>query len=219
MKDSSKGAGPTSPDGRSADTSKRYPGFTHHALPGGASVWSGIVAHRLSDPALFKPIWALHPADFHTIRSPAGKLVKTPRWQQAYGRDYRYSGSSNNAVPMPALLKPFLAWAQTLEPRLNSLLLNWYDADLGHYIGKHRDDQRDLIADAPIVTISLGSERIFRMRPYRKSGRYDIPVTNGSAIILAATTNLRWTHEVPAQKRFPGKRISITLRAFRNRAP
>lgn len=38
----------------------------------------------------FKIIWDLHPAEFHTLKTH-GKEVKTPRWQQAYGKDYKYN--------------------------------------------------------------------------------------------------------------------------------
>lgn len=40
----------------------------------------------------FQKLWDLHPAEYHTLKMH-GKLVKTPRWQQAYGRDYRYTGA------------------------------------------------------------------------------------------------------------------------------
>jgi len=57
-----------------------------------------------------------------------------PRWQQAYGHAYRYTGSTNRALPVPAVLEPFLTWVQsTVDPRLNGLLLNWYSASMGHY--------------------------------------------------------------------------------------
>ncbi|HVZ37270.1 MAG TPA: hypothetical protein VG963_32830, partial [Polyangiaceae bacterium] len=73
-------------------------------------------------------IWELHPVDLPEI-TIHGRVVKAPRWQQAYGRDYRFSGRVNRALPVPALLEPLLAWSQEqLDARLNGLVLNWYDA-------------------------------------------------------------------------------------------
>lgn len=142
-------------------------------------------------------------------------MVKTPRWQQAYGRDYTYSGSRNNALQIPPLLAPLLDWARrSIDVRLDSMLLNWYDAELGHYIGRHRDDERQLLVGAPIVTISFGAPRVFRLRPWRGQGFVDYPVEEGTVIILPWETNTRWTHEVPHGKRFTGRRVSVTLRAF-----
>src|SRR5690242_2852393 len=91
------------------------------------------------DGVRFAALWDLHPTDYHTIQMH-GRPVKTPRWQQAYGADYHYTGNTNPGLPVTPIMTPFLAWAQrTLEPSLNGLLFNWYDGALGHYIGPHRD--------------------------------------------------------------------------------
>lgn len=162
----------------------------------------------------FKELWNLHPEQYHTIRIH-GKEIPTPRWQQAYGKNYNYTGAKNNALPISPQLQPFLNWAKlNIDDRLNGLLLNWYDGQKGHYIGAHRDDTRDLLKDSPVVTISLGQERIFRMRPYQGQGYKDIMFRNGEVIIVPWETNLTWTHEVPKFKKYNGKRISITLRAY-----
>jgi len=162
----------------------------------------------------FDEIWQLHPATYHTIKIH-GKEIPTPRWQQAYGKNYNYTGARNNALPIPTQLQAYLDWAKSnIDKRLNGLLLNWYDGQKGHYIGAHRDDTRDLLRDSPVVTISLGQERIFRMRPYQQKGYKDITFRNGEIIVVPWDTNLTWTHEVPKFKKYSGKRISITLRAY-----
>ncbi|WP_420573423.1 alpha-ketoglutarate-dependent dioxygenase AlkB [Kordia sp.] len=162
----------------------------------------------------FEKIWDTHPEEFHTVKM-YGKEILTPRWQQAYGKNYSYSGSKNNALPIPELFKIFLEWSQkNVDARLNGLLLNWYDGQKDHYIGPHRDDTRDLIHNTPIVTISLGQERIFRMRKYGEKGFKDITIRNSGIIIIPWNTNLKWTHEVPKFKKYDGKRISVTLRAY-----
>ena len=162
----------------------------------------------------FKQIWNLHPLEYHTLKIH-GKELKTPRWQQAYGKNYRYTGAQNNALPIPPLLEPYLFWCQQyVHQRLNGLLLNWYDGRKQHYIGAHRDDTRDLIKDIPIVTISLGEDRTFRMRPWKQRGYKDLTVKHGDVLVIPWETNLKYTHEVPAFKKFVGKRISITLRAY-----
>lgn len=162
----------------------------------------------------FMEIWNAHPEKYHTLKIH-GKEVLTPRWQQAYGKNYRYTGSKNNALTIPDSFLHFLNWSkENIDNRLNGLLLNWYDGKKDHYIGAHRDDTRDLEVDSPIVTISLGQERVFRMRPYKKKGFKDITVRNGEVIVVPWKTNLAWTHEVPKFKKYDGKRISVTLRAF-----
>lgn len=162
----------------------------------------------------FQKTWNIHPEKFHTVKM-YGKEILTPRWQQAYGKNYSYSGSKNKALPIPDSFKKILEWAQVnIDSRLNGLLLNWYDGQKDHYIGPHRDDTKDLFNDSPIVTISLGQERVFRMREYGKKGFKDIIIKNSGVIVIPWSTNLKWTHEVPKFKKFNGKRISITLRAY-----
>jgi alkylated DNA repair dioxygenase AlkB len=95
------------------------------------------------------------------------------------------------------------------------MLALWYDGSLGHYIGKHRDSTIDLIKGAPIVTISLGESRTFRMRPHKGIGFQDFVVDNGSVCVIPYATNEKWTHEVPPSRRLQGKRISLTMRAFK----
>lgn len=167
----------------------------------------------LPSSAQFDELWRMHPAEYTKIMMH-GKLVATPRWQQAFGRDYLYSGQTNSALPVPANLEPYLTWVRAIHPKLNGLLLNWYDGQLGHYIGKHRDSTKNLERTAPIVTISLGESRVFRVRPFKGQGTIDFPVSNGSVIVMPFDTNQNWMHEIVKTTKATGKRISITARAF-----
>ena len=128
---------------------------------------------------------------------------------------YVFSGTVNEALPIPDLFAPLLNWCrESIDSRLNGLLLNWYDGRFGHYIGRHRDSLCHIEAGAPIVTISLGEERTFRLRRYRGKGYIDLAVADGSVIIMPYDTNIAWTHEVPHFKRYRGRRVSVTARAF-----
>ena len=189
--------------------------FERHDLDVRHALFAGRLPERLAfDADRFEALWALHPEDFHVIHMPGGP-VKTPRWQQAFGRDYRYTGRVNSALPVPPLLGPILAWARAaVHGRLNSLLLNWYDGELGHYIGPHHDCTRDMIPDAPIITVSLGEERVFRLTQPETKERRDFPATDGTVFVMPYDTNLAWKHQVPRSAKSRGRRISVTLRAF-----
>ncbi|SDR67064.1 Alkylated DNA repair dioxygenase AlkB [Polaribacter sp. KT25b] len=191
--------------------------FKEISLDEEASIWKGKLPIQfdvfLND---FDEIWNLHPQDFHLVRM-FGKMIPTPRWQQAYGKNYEYSGSLNNALPIPDFLNSIHKWCKSnIDERLNGLLINWYDGEQNHYIGAHRDDEKDIIKDSVIVTISLGEERIFRMRPWKKKGFKDLLLAKGDIIILPMSVNSKWTHEVPNFNKYKGRRISITLRVFNN---
>ncbi len=190
-------------------------GFERHQLDGEHSLYSSVLPGelRLSGQA-FEELWGLHPDEYHVIEIH-GRAVKTPRWQQAYGADYYYTGRVNKALPVPPLLQPLLDWSREIvATELNGILLNWYDGSKGHYIGKHRDSIKNMVTGSPIVTISLGEERTFRLRPWRQTSFQDFPVLDGTVIVMPYDTNLAWTHEVPTRAKRQGRRISVTIRAF-----
>jgi alkylated DNA repair dioxygenase AlkB len=168
----------------------------------------------------FDALWRMHPATFHEVKI-LGRLIKTPRWQQAYGVNYSYTGSVNNALQVPTTLMHYLNWArENVHGDLNGLLLNWYDGKLGHYIGRHRDSVKQMHPGAPIVTMSFGEERVFRVRRWRAKVCDDQPTDfvakDGTVFIMSWEANRSFTHEIVRSKRQTGRRISVTLRALEN---
>jgi alkylated DNA repair dioxygenase AlkB len=192
-----------------------FEGFVPQQLDAEHRLYCGhLPTSLLPTEAEFDALWRQHPAQYHEILMH-GRPVKTPRWQQAYGRDYRYTNRTNLALPVPKSLQPLLDWARrAIDSRLNGILLNWYDGTFGHYIGKHRDSIADMVEGAPIVTISLGQRRTFRLRPWKAEGFTDFAAEDGTVFVMPYETNLAWTHEVPHGPKYCGRRISVTLRAF-----
>ena len=181
-------------------------------------VWTGQLPQLVRNAIDFDVAWRLHPKKYHRLVL-YGRELDTPRWQQAYGMDYAFSGNINRALPLAPILGPLLVWAKAaIDERLNGVLVNWYDAVEGHYIGKHRDSPKGLHPQSPIVTASLGAERMFRLRPWKGSGRVDLPANDGRVFIIPYETNRAWTHEVPRFRRDRGRRISVTMRCFEPRA-
>ena len=195
----------------------KQPLFEAHELGGVHRFLTGWLPSEVLNLVSFEALWALHPPNFPEIQMH-GKRVPIPRWQQAYGVDYHFSGQVSVALAVPGELQPVLDWCRSiLSPAFNGLLLNWYDGQLGHYIGRHRDSTRGLVPCSSIVTISLGEERSFRLRPWpHDTGAKptDFRTGNGSVFILPWDTNRTFTHEVTPSSRFTGRRISITARAF-----
>src|SRR5512135_3716486 len=198
----------------------RYENFECHTLEDGSLFFCGTLPEQLRvDADGFETLWRLHPEEYHIIKMH-GRLVATPRWQQAFGADYYYTGRTNRALPLPDECLPILAWSRdVVDGKLNGLLLNWYDGQLKHYIGPHNDETIGLVEGAPIVTISLGEERIFRLSHPRTKRRRDFAACDGTVFITPYETNLAWKHGVPHSARRRGRRISITLRAFEEGAP
>lgn len=195
--------------------------FQCHDLGDGLIFLTGFLPGELVwDSARFEEVWRLHPEEKHVIAMPRGP-VEVPRWQQAYGADYHYTGRVNRALPVPEVLAPLLAWVrEAVDGRLNGLLLNWYEGP-GHYIGPHHDSTRNMAAGVPIVTISFGETRVFRLsrRVDGESLKRDFPAPDGTVFVLPYETNRAWKHAVPRSARYMGRRISVTMRGFGDTSP
>ena len=188
--------------------------FQQIELKTGDLFWMGYLPAAVLARVSFDALWDLHPDVFPEILMH-GRKVKTPRWSQAFGRDYRFSGQLAQADPIPLLLQGVLNWScEAIDARLNGLLVNWYDGALGHYIGKHRDKTTGMVVGSPIVTVSFGEGRVFRLREWKGTETADCMAENGSVLVVSYEMNKRWTHEVPKLKRYQGRRVSVTLRAF-----
>ena len=184
---------------------------------GGQSLLVGRLPERLMPNATeFEALWNERPKHRQKIKM-AGAWVTLPRGQQAYGVDYHFSSQVNEAIPFPAALEQFILWSQqNIYPAGHGLLLNWYENG-NEYIGRHRDSRGNLVPGSPIVTISLGAERTFRLRPWppRLKGKpINFRARNGTVFVLPWKTNLAFSHEVTRSSRCVGRRISITVRAF-----
>src|SRR5207249_6497254 len=83
-------------------------GFECHDCGNGCVVWLGRMPQRLvMTDAQFEEMWQLHPQAHAEIKIH-GRKVPIPRWQQAYGSDYHFSGEVNRGLPIPRLLAPLL---------------------------------------------------------------------------------------------------------------
>ena len=155
---------------------------------------------------IISELWSLKPSQNQKIKM-LGKMVTLPRHQQAYGNDYSFSGQVSKALAIPGQFSGFINWAkENIDERLNGILANWYSADKKHYIGKHRDDARPLVKEAPIVIISLGETRMIRLSEYgNPKNKVEVELVNGSVFIMPFETNQKYTHEVPHFSRYSEK--------------
>ncbi len=167
----------------------------------------------------FDDLWNLHPEEYGKIKF-MGETISTPRYQQQYGKSYWFSGMKHEALPVPEILKPFLEWVNTLNyGDFDGSLLNWYKNG-AHYIGKHSDDESNLVKGSAIIAISLGESRKFRIR-CKKTDKIiqDINLFDRSYIVMGGQMQKNYTHEIVKingkKGENTGKRISLTFRQFK----
>lgn len=166
----------------------------------------------------FNRLWDAHPKEYGLVKI-YGKVIHTPRWQQTYGRAYEFSGINHTPLETPPLFQPFWDWATTTEyGPFNQMLVNWYQNG-HHYIGAHSDDETFMKPDTPIVSISLGASRKFRIREKKTNMIVkDIMMSHGMILVMGGNFQKEFKHEVPKiggkKGEVTGRRINITFRCF-----
>mgnify|MGYP003683353083 CR=1 FL=1 len=125
---------------------------------------------------------------------------------------YRYSRQLMKSQPLGEVLTILLETVnKLLKSDFNGILINEY-TDGNDYIGAHSDDESGL-SSFGVVSISYGSERIFRIRSkHNKKQVYNEITNNGKIIHMGGNFQKLYTHEIPKQKRIKGTRISFTFR-------
>lgn len=176
--------------------------------------------------------WAEPPAGLRAARLPSGALMSVRTvclgW---HWYPYRYSRTVDDGDGSP--VKPLPAWLADLGRRAVSdayedaaaaeayrpdiALVNFYDSDAR--MGMHQD--RDEVSQAPVVSLSLGDECVFRLgntenrnRPWR-----DVELASGDLFVFGGASRMAY-HGVP--RTTPGTadpeigmtagRLNITLR-------
>ena len=165
----------------------------------------------------FDDIWRLKPQNRHIIRI-YGREIEQPRWTQSYLQDYVYSGSRAKARALPDELKQVYEKVLEYDDRFNQILVNWYENG-SNYIGAHSDDISQLIPNSPILSLSYGGTRKFRIRDKKtKKIIKDLLLRDRMCVIMKDDFQEKFTHEIV---KIGGKkglnypsRINITFRCF-----
>lgn len=90
----------------------------------------------------------------------------------------------------------------------------------GQYIGKHSDDERQLVENSVIFSASFGQTRIFRIRNKKdKTIVQDIKLEDRTFVVMCGDMQKEFTHEIPKVSGKQGERlrprINVTFRIFK----
>ena len=165
----------------------------------------------------YKSLMDSHPKDKHIIYL-YGKNVPIPRFQQAYGKGYKYSGAESKAIPMTPLIFDIRKEVNKLYPNIdfNNCLVNWYLTG-DNYICFHSDDEHGFVKDTPVVGVTFceGLPRKLRIKDkISKKTLKDILTYHNSCYVMEGNFQKEFMHGIPKQKK-SGKRISLTFRSFK----
>jgi alkylated DNA repair dioxygenase AlkB len=144
-----------------------------------------------------------------------GKQLPIPRLNAWYGdadKSYTYSGIHLQPHPWNEdLLFIKERIEKETERKFTSVLLNLYRS--GHdSMGWHADDEPELGPNPSIASVSFGASRMFQLRHVTKKLRANIPLDNGSLLVMQGTTQHHWQHQIPKTSKAIYSRINLTFR-------
>ncbi|ASM54882.1 MULTISPECIES: alpha-ketoglutarate-dependent dioxygenase AlkB [Pseudoalteromonas] len=150
-----------------------------------------------------------------TVYNKTGPIPRLQCFISENNIEYGYSHSKLIVEPWPDVL---LAMRKRLERHLNqplnSLLVNYY-RDGNDTMGWHSDDEAELGHQPTIVCISLGAERVLKLKHKASNKVTNLKLHSGSCLIMSGNSQRDYQHAIAKQTTLAHPRISLTFRLIK----
>ena len=84
----------------------------------------------------------------------------------------------------------------------------------------HQDDERSIVHDSSIYTVSFGVPRVLKLsNTVGPPAEHEVPLAHGTVIGMSRESQNSWRHGIDADPTVSGPRISLTLRKLQVPAP
>ena len=145
-----------------------------------------------------------------------GKELYEPRLSAFYGdggKNYKYS----NKVMVP---RPWFVELEQIREvigevtgvKYNGVLLNFYRTG-ADCMGMHSDDEKELVKEDGIASVSFGAERIINFQHKKEKLAINVKLKNGSVLLMKGETQVNWKHGIAKSKNLNEGRINLTFRS------
>jgi alkylated DNA repair dioxygenase AlkB len=125
-----------------------------------------------------------------------------------------WSGSSLRRLP-PALEEMRVRLSERYRVEFDSVGINLYRNGFDG-VAWHGDNNRKVLHDPLVATVSLGERRRFLMRPGTSgSPTHRFRPGAGDLLVMGGACQHLWQHTVPKEPRGAGARMSVTIRHSR----
>lgn len=150
-----------------------------------------------------------------------GRKIFLPRYSAWYGdndKPYTYSGLTLQPKTWnKGLLYIKDAIEKVAQVSFNSVLINWY-RDGDDHIGWHTDAEPELGKNPIIASINFGESRRFQVRRTdNHKEKIDIPLHNGTLLIMRGELQHFWQHAVPKESKVHKSRFNLTFRQINHK--
>ena len=144
-----------------------------------------------------------------------GKSITTKRKVAFYADqhiDYTYSNVKKKGLSWtPELLKIKSLIEAHTGANYNACLLNLYhNGEEG--MGWHSDDEKEIIPNSSIASLSIGAERKFAFKHKTTKETVNLILENGSLLEMKGPIQQFWWHSLPKTKKVQTPRINLTFR-------
>jgi alkylated DNA repair dioxygenase AlkB len=146
-----------------------------------------------------------------------GKKIITKRkvaWYGDEGLEYTYSHSTKKALSWTDEL---IEIKELVEKKtgstFNSCLLNFYHSG-EEGMGWHSDDEKELIKNGTIASVSFGAERKFSFKHKTEKLAFSIVLEDASLLVMKDEIQSFWMHKLPPSKLVKSARINLTFRTI-----
>ena len=144
-----------------------------------------------------------------------GRRVPVPRlvcWHGDDGAIYRYSGLTHYPQAWTETLRELKQAIETVSGHsFNSVLGNLYRNGQDS-MGWHADQEKVLGINPFIASLSLGTERLFKIRHNKTGETLDLKLGNGSLLLMGGSLQHHWRHCIPKSRQDTAARINLTFR-------
>jgi hypothetical protein len=144
-----------------------------------------------------------------------GKEITTKRKVAFYADNkinYTYSNKTKQGLEWTPLLKEIKQLVSSYTgSNHNACLLNLYH-DGNEGMGWHSDDEKEIIPNSSIASLSLGAERKFALKHKVNKETHSILLENGSLLEMLGSFQQNWLHAMPKSKKIMDPRINLTFR-------
>lgn len=144
-----------------------------------------------------------------------GKAITTKRKVAFYADDnidYTYSNVKKKGRSWTTELLKIKSLIETYTgATYNACLLNLYhNGDEG--MGWHSDDEKEIIPNSSIASLSIGAERKFAFKHKTTKETVHLILENGSLLEMKGPIQQYWWHSLPKTKKVQAPRINLTFR-------
>ena len=101
------------------------------------------------------------------------------------------------------------------KTNFNACLINLYH-DGNDGMGWHSDNEKEIIQNSSIVSVSFGADRKFSFKNIKTKQTISLILANGSLLEMKEDTQKNWLHSLPKTKKIKNIRINLTFRQMKN---